>query len=165
VEDAIVATLEAMIPSAGASYRQVLLDLQNKGRVSHRGTAAELREVVREVLDILAPDSEVVKAHGFRFDSGRTAPTMAQKVRFILKARKAADPARETAENAADVLDHNIATLGRSVCTTGAMNVHTARTLGEVRNFEMYADALLAELLEIHKPAPDVVEPKLRSTA
>jgi hypothetical protein len=78
---------------------------------------------------------------------------MAQKVRFILRARKAPDPARETAENAAAIIDQSIATLGRSVYTRGAMSVHTARTFQEVRNFKMYADAVLGELLEIHKPA------------
>jgi hypothetical protein len=152
-EAAILETLEGMIPSAGASYKQVLLDLQQKGRVSNRGTAAELREVLREVLDHLAPDDAVAAVPGFKLEPQCKGPTMAQKVRFILKARDAPDPARQTAENAAAIVDHSIATLGRSVYTRGAMSVHTARTVQEVRNFKMYADAVLGELLEIHKPA------------
>lgn len=152
-ETAILETLEAMIPSAEASYMQVLLDLQHKGRVSHRGTAAELREVVREVLDTLAPDAAVTGAPGFKLEPQRTGPTMAQKVRFILRARKAPDPSRETAEKSAAIIDESIANLGRSVYTRGAINVHTARTLQEVRNFKLYADAVLGELLEINKPA------------
>jgi hypothetical protein len=152
VERAILQTLEEMIPSAGASYKQLLLDLQQKGRASYRGTAAELREVVREVLDILAPDNDVMAAPGFTLEAGHAGPTMAQKVRFILKARKVTVPARGTAEAAAEIVDQSVATLGRSVYTRGAMNVHTARTLHEVQNFKMYADAVLGELLEIHKP-------------
>jgi hypothetical protein len=152
IEAAILETLEGMIPSAGASYKQVLLDLQHKGRVSNRGTAAELREVLREVLDTLAPDDAVAAGPGFKLEPQRKGPTMAQKVRFILRARDAPEPARETAENAAAIVDQSIATLGRSVYTRGAMSVHTARTLQEVRNFKMYADAVLGELLEIHKP-------------
>lgn len=151
-ENAILRTLEGMIPSAGASYQQVLLDLQLKDRVSHRGTTAELREVVREVLDTLAPDEAVASAPGFKLEPKRTGPTMAQKVKFILKARKASDPVRETAENAAAIVDDSIALLGRSVYTRGAMSVHNARTLQELRTFKGYADALLGDLLEIHKP-------------
>jgi hypothetical protein len=68
-------------------------------------------------------------------------------------ARNAADPANATVENAPAVIDESIATLGRSVYTGGAMSIYTARTLQGVRNFKLYADAVLGELLEIHKLA------------
>lgn len=156
IESAILGTLEGMIPSAAASYKQALSDLQQRGRFSHRGTTAELREVLREVLDTLAPDEAVAASPGFHLDPQRRGPTMAQKVRFILRARNAPDPTRDTAENAATIVDESIVTLGRSVYTRAAMSVHTSRTSQEMRNFKMYADAVLAELLEIHKPAEAV---------
>ena len=44
-------------------------------RISYRGTAAELREVLRELLDHLAPDADVLKS-GIRLEAGQTTPTM-----------------------------------------------------------------------------------------
>lgn len=156
VEEAIIATLEKMIPSAGASYKQALLDLHVQGRISYRGTAAELREVVREVLDYLAPDADVMAAAGFKLEEGLKGPSMKQKVRFILRARKVPDAAKQTAEDSIKHVDENIPSLGRSVYNRGSMDVHTGRTREEVLNFKLYADAILGELLEIHKAIPPV---------
>jgi hypothetical protein len=156
-EAAIVRTLNTMLPDAAKSYEQVLLDLNDIGRVSFRGTAANLREVVREVLDHLAPDDAVMNSPGFRLEQGQAGPTMKQKVRFILRARRAGDSTRQTAEASVQHLDDNIASLGRAVYTRGATAVHTSRPREEVLNFKGYADAVLAELLAIHKaaePAP-----------
>jgi hypothetical protein len=151
-EGAILSTLERMIPTAGASYKQVLLDFQIQGRSSYRGTAAELREVVREVLDHLAPDADVTKSTGFKLEADLKGPSMKQKVRFILNARKASHGALQTAEDSIKHLDENLPSLGRAVYTRGAIDVHTGRTREEVLNFKSYADAILGELLEIHKP-------------
>jgi hypothetical protein len=153
VEAAIVRTLRNLVPTAASSYEQVLRDVQESSRVSYRGTAADLREVVREVLDHLAPDADVTSAAGFKLEEGQKGPTMKQKVRFILRARRVGDSARQTAEDAVQHLDENIASLGRAVYTRGSTDVHVARTLEEVLNFKGYADAVLAELLAIHKAA------------
>jgi hypothetical protein len=157
-EGAILVTLEKMIPSAGASYKQALMDLHQQGRVSYRGTAAELREVVREVLDQLAPDAAVMASTGFKLEDGLKGPSMKQKVRFILKARRVSDTAKQTAEDSIKHLDENIPSLGRSVYNRGSMDVHTGRTREEVQNFKLYADAVLGELLEIHKAIPQVAD-------
>jgi predicted pPIWI-associating nuclease len=160
VEGAILSTLEKMIPSSGASYRQALLDLQAHGRISYRGTAAELREVVREVLDHLAPDEAVMTAPGFKLEEGLKGPSMKQKVRFIMKARKVPDAGMKPAEDSVKHLDENIPSLGRSVYNRGSMDVHTARSREEVLNLKLYADAVLGELLEIHKGASPAVPAK-----
>jgi hypothetical protein len=152
-ESAILETLGTMLPQAAKSYEQVLLDIRESKRVSYRGTAADLREAVRETLDYLAPDADVVKSPGFRLEPDQKRPTMKQKVRFILRARGAGESSRQTAEDAVQHLNENIAALGRAVYTRGSMDVHTARPREEVLNFKGYADAILGELLEIHKPA------------
>jgi hypothetical protein len=54
-ESRLFEAITALIPSAGLSYRQAILDLADSTRVSFRGPAAELREVLREILDHLAP--------------------------------------------------------------------------------------------------------------
>lgn len=162
VEASISKTLQNMLPNAAKSYEQVLVDLQDSMKKSYRGTAAELRESVREVLDHLAPDAEVMGSPGFKLEQGQNGPTMRQKMRFILRARKVGGAARQTAEDSVAHLDENIAALGRSVYTRGSVDVHTGRERQEILNFKMYADAVLGELLEIHKPvgAVTAMQPK-----
>jgi Predicted pPIWI-associating nuclease len=153
VETSILFTLETMLPSAAASYGQVLADVQETNRISYRGTAAELREVVREVLDHLAPDADVINAPGFKLEASLKGPSMKQKVRFILRARKTGDSARQTAEDSVRHLDDNVGSIGRAVYARGSTDLHTSRPLEEIRNFKLYADAVLGELLAIHRPA------------
>src|SRR5205085_2867453 len=87
-ETLILTTLERIgLQETARSYRQVLIDLSEARRLSYRGTATELREVVREVLDHLAPDDQVTSTAGYKQQPGTDGPTMTQKARFILKAR------------------------------------------------------------------------------
>ena len=53
-------TLSAILPATAASYEQCLLDLGGPSRRSYRGVAHEMREVLRETLDHLAPDPDVM---------------------------------------------------------------------------------------------------------
>src|SRR5215813_10927203 len=64
-------TLESLVPTGANSYLQAILDLADMERLSHRGTASELRETLREVLDHLAPDNAVMKSPGFTLEKNR----------------------------------------------------------------------------------------------
>ena len=86
-EQLIIKTLDMSIPSAAASYRQSLLDLRGAERLSYRGTASELREALRETLDHLAPDQDVMGQAGFTLEPGQTKATMKQKTQYILGIR------------------------------------------------------------------------------
>jgi hypothetical protein len=148
-ESAIIGTLEKILPMSALSYKQVLQDLGEGGRVSYRGTAAELREVVRELLDHLAPDEEVLKVIKLNKDQKR--PTMKQKAVFVLKTRGVGDTARKPAEDAVTAIEESVGSLTRSVYDRGSLATHIATTRREVRTFKGYADAVLADLLEVHK--------------
>lgn len=78
-ERAIYETLQRMLPAASTSYEQALRDISHGGRVSWRGTATELREVLREVIDHLAPDDQVVGSAGFQLEAGQKQSTQRQK--------------------------------------------------------------------------------------
>ena len=149
-ESVIIATLEKILPTSALSYKQVLHDLAEGQRISYRGTAAELREVVRELLDHLAPDGEVLKTLKLS-DKDQKRPTMKQKVVFILKTRGIGDTARKPAEDAVTAVEESVGSLARSVYDRGSLAAHVATTRREVRTFKGYADAVLADLLEIHK--------------
>jgi hypothetical protein len=148
-ESAILKTLDQILPTSALSYKQVLHDLAEEGRISYRGTAAELREVVRELLDHLAPDDELLKTVKLNKDQKR--PTMKQKTIFILKTRGIGETGRKPAEDAVTALEDSVGSLTRSVYDRGSLATHIATTRTEVRTFKGYADAVLADLLEIHK--------------
>ena len=149
-ESAILTMLERVVPTTALSYQQVLQDLGDPNRTSYRGTASELREVLRELLDHLAPDAEVLKT-GIKLEQGQTKPTMKQKTVFILKARGINETQRQPARDATEAVEGAVGSLARSVYNRGSLSTHIATTREEVLTFKGYAEAVLAELLEIHK--------------
>lgn len=148
-ERAILETLGRMLPAASASYEQALRDITQGGRVSWRGTASELREVLREVIDHLAPDEKVTATAGFQLEQGQKSPTQKQKVRFILRARKSSSAALTVAETSLATVDVAVAALARSTYQRGSASTHTLSSSSEIRSLKRYVDALLAELLEV----------------
>jgi hypothetical protein len=148
-ERSILETLAALLPSTAASYEQAMRDISQGKRVSWRGTANELREVLRDVIDHLAPDDKVVAVAGFQLEQGQTRPTQKQKVRFVLRARRSAGAAMSGAASSLNIIDEAVAGLARSTYNRGSASTHTATSSKEIRNLKRYVDALLAELLEI----------------
>lgn len=149
-EKAILETLSTMLPISAASYEQALRDISNaSSRVSWRGTAGELREVLREVIDHLAPDDKVTGAPGYQNEEQRKGPTQRQKVRFILRARRSGSAALTVAEGTLETAEEAVATLARSTYQRGSASTHASAGGKEVRNLKRYVEALLAELLEI----------------
>lgn len=148
-ERAILDTLAKMLPVAAASYEQALLDVAQGKRVSWRGSATELREVLREAIDYLAPDDKVTASPGFQLEQGQSLPTQKQKVRFILRARKSNSTAVAVAEASLSTVDDSIASLARSTYQRGSASTHSTTNASEIRNLKRYVDALLAELLEV----------------
>ncbi len=145
----ILDTLSKILPLAAASFQQVLNDL-GQNRVSYRGVAAELREILRETLDYLAPDKNVMSSAGFKLEKDKAGPTMKQKVRFILKSRNKSATAIEVPESAATIVDESVATLARATYNRGSVSTHVAAEKQEIQNIKRYLDSLLYELLEIY---------------
>jgi hypothetical protein len=149
-ERAILDTLASLLPSCAASYEQALRDIAQGARVSWRGTATELRETLREVMDHFAPDEKVSAAPGFQPEAGQTRPTQRQKVRYILKARRSSGAAVAVAEASLETVDVSVAALARSAYQRGSVSTHVGTTGKEIKNLKRYIDALLAELLEVN---------------
>ena len=150
----ILETLKQIVPVAALSYEQACHDLADRTRLSYRGTANELRESLRELLDHLAPDDAVTSQHGFKFEGDQKKPTMKQKARFILRARGLSGTATEVPENAISIMDETIGKLTRSAYNRSSLSAHITTSCGEVQQMKMYVDSVLAELLEIHRAKP-----------
>lgn len=148
-ESEILKTLDALVPTAAQSYRQAIADLEGPKRSSYRGTATELRECLREILDHLAPDEEVSKAPGFKLEKDRPRPTMKQKARHILKARGSSKTSSGTAEASIEAVEEMLGALARSIYERASLSTHTTTSESEVRRIKRYVETLLHELLEL----------------
>ena len=109
-----------------------------------------MREALREVLDYLAPDAEVMAEAGFVLEKGTSRPTQRQKALHVLTKRRLSREAMRAPELAVSMVDELGAAIARSTYTRGSMSAHGVGPGQEVRQLKMYVDAVLAELLEIH---------------
>ena len=149
----LLSTLESLVPSAAASYRQALDDLLSSEKVSFKGTSAELREAFREVIDKLAPDEEVAKQDGFKLEDGRSKPTQKQKVRFILKARKEKSARMTAAEKATQVVEEFTGEFARAVYDSASLSTHTQAAREDIIKLKRYINAVLFDILQISEPS------------
>jgi Predicted pPIWI-associating nuclease len=152
IESRILATLRDLVPTAALSYEQAIRDLGATDRISYRGTANELREALRETVDRLSPDDEVMAAQGFKLERNQTKPTQKQKVRHILRSRSVSATARKTPEDTVTLVEELTSSVARSTSERSSLATHVASTEREVRQIKMWVDGVLAELLQVHGP-------------
>jgi hypothetical protein len=149
-ERLIIETLSRILPAAALSYEQCLLDLGGPPRRSYRGVAHELREVLRETLQYLAPDVDVLATPGFELEKGEERPTQRQKALHVLRNRRLSREAMSAPELAITMAEELAARITRTAYTRGSRDAHTSSSGPEVRQLKMWIDAVLGELLEIH---------------
>jgi hypothetical protein len=148
-EQNILRRLEGMLPVSADSYEQAIRDIVEGGKVSWRGTATELREVLREVIHHLAPTEDVIAAPGYAHEEGQNKPTQRQRVRHILTTRHSGDAALASAEGALTTVDEMVALLARTTYNRSSASTHGGTGATEIRNLKGYIDALLSELLTV----------------
>lgn len=149
-ERLIIRTLAPSLPAAALSYEQCLLDLGEMQRRSYRGVAHELREVLRETLNYLAPDADVMAEPGFKLEPDLKRPTQKQKALYVFKKRKLSREASSAPELTISMVEELGASITRTAYNRGAKDAHGGSSVTEVRQLKMYIDAVLGELLEIH---------------
>jgi hypothetical protein len=145
----IIETLRDICPSAAAAYSQALADLGTVNRESWRGPATDLRESLRETLDVLAPDDEVTKEPGFKLEKDAHRPTMKQKVRYILKKRGIPHGAMAAPETAVEGIEDILGGITRSVYNRTSISPHTATDRKEVVRVHAWVRLVLCDLLEV----------------
>jgi hypothetical protein len=149
-EAVLVYTLERLAPSAAQSYQQAIQDLAAPvQRLSYRGTATDLREAFRDVLDQLAPDATVMQQSDFALEKGQTQSTMKQKVRFILRSRGKSSTHRAVAEKSVELIEALSGDIARAFYNRASLSTHVETTYSEARQLKRYVDTLLFDLLEI----------------
>lgn len=149
VDRLIITTLLGLLPSAARSYEQAILDLQSNNRLSWRGPATDLRESLRETLDHLAPDRDVVGEVGFKLEKDRSGPTMKQKVRYVLKKLGLNKSAIEAPESATEAVDELVGTFIRGVYSRSSVSTHTPTDRNEILRIRDWVRVALCELLQL----------------
>ncbi len=145
----ILDTLRDICPSAAAAYAQALADLSSEERESWRGPATDLREALRETLDVLAPDAALTAEPSFKLEKDAHRPTMKQKVRYILKKRETPSGAMAAPENAVQGIEEILGGITRSVYNRSSISTHTATDKREVVRVHAWVRLVFCDLLEI----------------
>ena len=143
--------LEQMDPSLRDSYETVISDLNWDDRKSFKGTANELREVLREVLHRLAPTEEVQNEHWFEdAHQGQQqvpAPTHAERAKYILFQKRKGSAGIESVEQFVDAAADRLGAVVRSSYTRANAAAHAQQAKAEIQAQLRYINALLLELL------------------
>jgi hypothetical protein len=140
--------LENISPNLANSYAQVKQDIQDSDRLSWAGTAHEIREILANLLRILAPDKDVKSQSWYRQEGDSLKPTRKQRVRYILHSRGANSIQREVVERV-DILDEMVAGLINSAYGRASDAAHTFKTKKEVIKLLGYFEAFAHDLLDL----------------
>jgi uncharacterized protein YdiU (UPF0061 family) len=151
-DEEVVKRLSHLSAELTASYEQSILDLQDVNRLSYRGPASELREVVTGALHLLAPD-ERVKATEWYKESRRSGvrkesnPTRAERTKYILRSRGGISAITEAAESFMTSVEERLGDVVVATYKRGSAATHGASERDEVLQLLQYINALLRELL------------------
>ena len=144
--------LRRLDPNLAKGYAQAVFDIEDDDRLSYRGPAAELREVVTDALHILAPTGEVQATDWYREarrSGARTepTPTRAERVKFILRSRLQGSAQTDTAETFMTSVEERLASVVNSTYRRGSAAAHGGTEREELQLLLQYINALLRELL------------------
>jgi len=123
-------------------------DIADDSRVSWAGTAHEIREILRGILDILAPDDLVIGHPGYQQEKGASGATQKQKVTYILRLYNAGSKEEEVVKQAATVEDR-IGNLVRAIYSRASNAAHTSKDKKEVIRILNYFEAFAHDLLNL----------------
>lgn len=133
-------------------YEQACADIEDAKRISYRGPAAELRELLTGVLHKLAPNEDVeatdwykeARRSGVRKES---APTRAERTKYILRSRMKGSAVTDTAETHMVSVEGRLGDVVNATYKRGAAVTHLGGERDELQNLLPYVNALLRELL------------------
>jgi len=143
--------LEALNPAIADSYRQVLSDLEDDDRISLRGTANELREVLREVLEVLAPDEMVRKEPWYQSRNEQSRekprPTYSDRAKYAVRTKGKGKNIQKQTPASVERADELLGSIVRSTYDRGSGASHADSERGEIIRQLRYVNAVLLELL------------------
>ncbi len=151
-DDEVAIRLRQLERELADSYEQAAIDIEDSGRLSYRGPAAEIREVLTGVLHLLAPNAQVQATDWYR-ESRRSGtrteptPTRAERTKFILRSRAKGSAGTEAAESYMTAVEERLASVINATYKRGSAATHGGTERDELVQLLPYINALLRELL------------------
>lgn len=151
-DDNAAARLRELDPLLADGYEQAIMDLEDAKRLSYRGPAAELREVLTGVLHKLAPNDAVEATDWYKESrhSGKRqepTPTRAERTKYILRSRAKGSAVTESTEAHMVSVEERLGNVVNATYRRGSVATHLGTERDEVQNLLPYLNALLRELL------------------
>lgn len=142
--DALFKISDAM----GNSYLQITADFQDESRLTWDGTAHAIRELLRKLLEHLAPNDQVLTQVWYKQETGTAGPTQKQRVRYILEQHKSDSKRKQVVANI-DMIDTMIGSLIRDVYGRASDAAHRSKDKTEAYRVLRYFDAFAHDLLNL----------------
>lgn len=130
-----------------AGYQQVQKDLADESRISWRGTANEIREVLRELLELMAPDEAVTRMNWFKQEPKTQGPTQAQRAKYALEQRAVQTHRASATQETINLVEESVSKLVRKTYQRANNASHTSQDKDEVKRILGYFDLLARDLL------------------
>lgn len=128
------------------SYVQVASDLASDDRLTWMGTAHEIREMLRGILDTLAPVEDVQKAAWYKLQSNTSGPTQKQKVKYILEQKKAGSAEKKLTDNLG-VIEEKVESFARDMYGRSSDAAHRSKDKTEAFKLLKYFEAFAFDIL------------------
>jgi hypothetical protein len=129
------------------SYAQARADLESE-RITWVSVAHEIREVLRQMLDLLAPDERVQKQSWYKQQPDTKGPTQKQRALYILRKRNATSSEEDMIKKI-DLVEELISTLVRDTYTRASVAAHGQKDRKEAQRLLKYFDAFAHDLLDL----------------
>lgn len=128
------------------SMEQALIDLNDQSRLSYVGPAGEVREVLRETIQLFAPVEDVKKQVWYVGieQGGKRNPSQAERTRYAVQLRGGA---KDQVKGTNELIDQLVAQISRQTYSSGSSALHASTLQAKVRKLTGWAFALLDEVL------------------
>jgi hypothetical protein len=150
IDNEVLSRLKKLDQELARSYEQAVIDLESK-RLTYRGPASELREVLTGVLHQLAPNKEVQATDWYK-DARRNGtrkeptPTRSERVKYILRARATSS---QEAQMYAELIEERLGLVVGATYAKSSSQTHAGSEAGEVAQQLRYLNALLRDVLPV----------------
>ncbi len=147
-QDDIYTALAKVSINLANSYHQIKKDIDSPDRISWSGTAHEIRETIRILLELLAPDKEISLESWYHIEKNCSGPTQKQRVKYILQKQSASSRQEDVVKLISNV-DDLVGNMVRATYSRGSDAAHRGKDRKECKRLLKYFEAFTHDLLNI----------------
>jgi hypothetical protein len=144
----ILESLQAISNPLANSYLQIIAEFEDESRITWDGTAHQIRELLRKLLDLLAPTNLVEQQVGYKQEMGLSGPTQKQRVKYILAVKGGGSKQQAVVQNIA-LIEDKIGNLVRDTYQRASDAAHRSKDKTEAFRILRYFEAFAYDLLNI----------------